>query len=195
MSRSDGIVVVRRAERATILASLCEFTSSMNVWIGTSTPRSITSNPALSNIIPTRFLPISWRSPATVPRIMVPALPASPVARYGFRTSTPAFIARAAASICGTKIISFLKLSPTTAIAPIIASFKIAVGSQPASSASWTACPISLFLPSWVNLNTFCIFSSSGEAGAGCTSSAALFPNLSIYCKQYSSRSNNAFVA
>ena len=179
-----------------MLASLCLFTSSIKVWIGTSTPRSITSKPALSNIIPTRFLPMSWRSPATVPRMMVPALPASPVARYGFSTSTPAFMALAAASICGTKIISFLKLSPTTAMAPIMASLRIAVGSQPASSASWTACPISLFFPSWVNLKSFCIFSSSGDAGAGwAASSDALFPNLSIYCRQYSSRSRSAFVA
>ena len=71
----EGMVVVNSADNATTLTSGLAFTVSMNFSDGTSTPKSITSKPELSSIIPTRFFPISWRSPATVPRMSFPAAP------------------------------------------------------------------------------------------------------------------------
>ena len=68
-------------------------------------------------------------------------------ARWGFRTSTPFFIARAATSISGTKISLFLNFSPTTPIASIIPTFKISNGSQPSLIASSTRPPITLAFP------------------------------------------------
>ena len=54
------------------------------------------------HIIPTRFLPMSWRSPLTVPMTAVcwGRMPAS--TRTGSRTAVASFIARAAISISGT---------------------------------------------------------------------------------------------
>ena len=77
----------------------------------------------------------------TVAMITLPSAPVEPDARCGFRTSTPFFIARAATSISGTKISPFLNFSPTTDIALIIPSFRIATGSSPSSMASCTAGP------------------------------------------------------
>ena len=139
VSRSDGIVVVRRAESATMLASLCLFTSSIKVWIGTSTPRSITSKPALSNIIPTRFLPMSWRSPLTVPITMVPSVGRSVSAINGLTMAIPAFMARAAINTSGTNISPFLNFSPTTFMPLNNPSLIIATGSALSATMALTA--------------------------------------------------------
>jgi hypothetical protein len=61
-----GIVVVSSADRATMFAFFA-FTVSMNFSGATFTPRSMTSKPAPSNIAATRFLPMSCKSPFTVP--------------------------------------------------------------------------------------------------------------------------------
>ena len=62
----DGMVTVSRAERQTMLASR-SLTASANFSGATSTPRSITSKPPPSSMEATRFLPMSCRSPFTVP--------------------------------------------------------------------------------------------------------------------------------
>ena len=61
-----GIVVVRNAEKPT-MSGWCSSIASTNFSGGTCTPRSITSKPAPSSMMLTRFLPMSWTSPLTVP--------------------------------------------------------------------------------------------------------------------------------
>ena len=61
-----GMVVVIRAEMPTICAP-CSSTAATNFSGATSRPRLCTLKPAPSSIIPTRFLPMSWRSPWAVP--------------------------------------------------------------------------------------------------------------------------------
>src|SRR5437588_1233106 len=61
-----GIVVVRKAEKPT-MSGLCSCTISTNVSGATLTPRSWTVKPAPSSMMLTRFLPMSWTSPLTVP--------------------------------------------------------------------------------------------------------------------------------
>jgi len=71
----------------------------------TLVPKSMTRNPAPFHIKATRFLPMSCRSPRTVPIRSVPTRlpPASFAAvRSGFSTAIPAFMARAAISTSGT---------------------------------------------------------------------------------------------
>ena len=62
------IVVVSRADIPTAFASGLSFRPWMNLSAETSMPRSTTSIPAPCAIIFTRFLPMSWRSPFTVPK-------------------------------------------------------------------------------------------------------------------------------
>src|SRR4029077_15670376 len=66
-----GIVVVRKAEKPTI-SGLCSCTISTNFSGATFTPRSWTVKPAPSSMMLTRFLPMSWTSPLTVPMTNVP---------------------------------------------------------------------------------------------------------------------------
>ena len=61
-----GIVVVRKAENPT-MSGLCSTIASMNFSGATLTPRSWTVKPAPSSMMLTRFLPMSWTSPLTVP--------------------------------------------------------------------------------------------------------------------------------
>src|SRR6266566_1728812 len=61
-----GIVVVRNAEKPT-MSGLCSLMASMNTSGATLTPRSCTVKPAPSSMMLTRFLPMSWTSPLTVP--------------------------------------------------------------------------------------------------------------------------------
>ena len=86
--------------------------------------------------------------------ITLPSAPVEPDARCGFRTSTPFFIARAATNISGTKISPFLNFSPTTDIALIIPSLRIATGSSPSSIASCTAGPTNFAFPFSTNSAT-----------------------------------------
>src|SRR6266571_3520630 len=61
-----GIVVVKSADIATIVASL-SLMLAINFSGETLTPKSITSNPPPSSSEATRFLPMSCKSPLTVP--------------------------------------------------------------------------------------------------------------------------------
>jgi len=64
---------------------------------------SITSNPPPSSMEATMFLPISWRSPFTVPITTRPAGSAPLEVRCGRISASAAFMARAASSSSGTK--------------------------------------------------------------------------------------------
>ena len=66
-----GMVVVKRADIPISEAS-CSSMASMNSSAEVSTPRSITTNPAPRSIMMHRFLPMSWRSPLTVPMMTLP---------------------------------------------------------------------------------------------------------------------------
>ena len=65
-----GIVVVSRADIAS--RSAPSLIACTNLSGFASTPRSTISNPAALSIIATRFLPMSCRSPRTVPIATVP---------------------------------------------------------------------------------------------------------------------------
>ncbi|GAI71409.1 unnamed protein product [marine sediment metagenome] len=68
---------------------------------GISTPRSIIVYPPPSSIIPTKFLPISCKSPCTVPIIILPLVSAPDSESRGFIMSIAACIALAAISTSG----------------------------------------------------------------------------------------------
>ena len=76
-------------------------------------PRLITSKPAPSIIIETRFLPMSWMSPLTVPITMVPTRGAPLSISSGLRIAMPAFMALAASSTSGTNRMPSRKSMPT----------------------------------------------------------------------------------
>ena len=97
-----GIVVVRKAEKPTI-SGLCSMICSTNFSGGTFTPRSITVKPAPSSMMFTRFLPMSWTSPLTVPITNVPTCCTPVSTSSGRRMSSAPCMARAAISISGTK--------------------------------------------------------------------------------------------
>ncbi|VYU56477.1 Uncharacterised protein [Eubacterium limosum] len=104
-----------------------------------STPRSTILKPALSNIITTRFLPMSWRSPLTVPITMVPSVGRSVSAINGLTMAIPAFMARAAINTSGTNISPFLNFSPTTFMPLNNPSLIIATGSALSATMALTA--------------------------------------------------------
>src|SRR6516162_2560694 len=96
-------------------------------------PRSITSKPAPSSIIDTRFLPMSWMSPLTVPITILP-IGGTPVsASRGRRISMPPFMAFAASSTSGTKRMPSRKSMPTMRIPSTSASFSVFSAFQPRS--------------------------------------------------------------
>jgi len=80
----------------------CSLAASTNFSAVTFVPRSITSMFAPFHIIPTRFLPMSWRSPLIVPRTAVCSGRMPALTRTGSRTAVASFIARAEISISGT---------------------------------------------------------------------------------------------
>ena len=119
--------------------ALCSLTAAINLSASTSTPRSTTLKPLLSSIMATRFLPISCRSPATVPIITLPAVGISAPPSFSFASSTPAFIAWADIIISGTNISPSLKRSPTSLIPGINPSLMTFMASSPASSSCCVA--------------------------------------------------------
>jgi len=110
------IVVVIIALIHTMSASVSRYLST-NWSSGTSRPRSCTVNPATSNIILTRFLPMSWMSPSTVPMTTVPLIIFSAsILMCGRRRLRPPYSASAHISTSGTKYSPLAKYSPTTSI-------------------------------------------------------------------------------
>ncbi len=76
-------------------------------------PRLTTSKPAPSIIIDTRFWPMSWISPFTVPMTNVPWRGAPLSIKSGRRIAMPSFMALAAINTSGTKRIPSRKSLPT----------------------------------------------------------------------------------
>ena len=64
-----------------VISLLCAFAASIKRSGATSTPRSTTSSPLPSNMIFTRFLPMSCMSPRTVPRQTRPIVSVPPAVR------------------------------------------------------------------------------------------------------------------
>ena len=95
------IVVVSSADIPTAFASGLSFRPWRNLSAETSMPRSTTSRPAPCAIIFTRFLPMSWRSPFTVPSSILPTGFTPAFTSSGFRMSMLWFIARAAIRTSG----------------------------------------------------------------------------------------------
>ena len=94
----------------------------MNFSGATCTPRSMTWNPAPSNMMFTRFLPMSCTSPLTVPITMVPIDSAPVSASSGRRISSAPAIALPAMSISGTKKSPRSNRAPTSSREGISAS-------------------------------------------------------------------------
>jgi hypothetical protein len=97
-----GIVVVKNAENPT-MSGECSSIAATNFSGATCTPRSITSNPAPSNMMFTKFFPMSCTSPLTVPIKNLPTVSAPVAANNGRNTSNAPDIARPAINISGTK--------------------------------------------------------------------------------------------
>ena len=117
----------------------CSRTAATNSSGVTSVPRSTVSKPAPSSIILTRFLPMSCRSPLTVPMTNLPALGTSVSASSGRRTFMPACMARAAISTSGTNSSPAFKSLPTSSMPAISPPGRISSGIMPWSRACWTS--------------------------------------------------------
>ncbi len=133
-----GMVVVRNAEKPT-MSGLWVLMASMNFSGDTCTPRSITSKPAPSSMMLTRFLPMSWTSPLTVPMTNLPMVSTPVSASSGRRTSMAPAIARPAMSISGTKKSPRSNRAPTSSRDGIRASNSSDCGSIPWSRAWWVS--------------------------------------------------------
>src|SRR5215472_8008143 len=128
-----GIVVVKNAEKPTMSGS-CSRMASRNFSGATCTPRSITSKPAPSNMMFTRFLPMSCTSPLTVPMTILPIVCAPVSASNGLRIASAPAIALPAISISGTKKSPRSNRAPTSSRAGISASYSSVSGPMPSSS-------------------------------------------------------------
>ena len=111
-------------------------------------PMSITSKPAPSHIIPTRFLPMSWMSPLTVPITALPRGGAPVSASSGRNIAIPPFIEFAESKTSGTNKIPSRKSMPTMRIPSTSASLRTLSGAQPRSSKMFVPSSISSLSPS-----------------------------------------------
>ena len=96
------------------MSGWCSMIFSTNFSGATCTPRSITSKPAPSSMMLTRFLPMSCTSPLTVPIRNLPIVCTPVSASSGRSTSIAPAIARPAISISGTKKSPRSKRAPTS---------------------------------------------------------------------------------
>ena len=163
-------MVVRRADIPK-RSGLCSSSAPKNSSTSVLMPKSITSKPAPSSIIPTRFLPISWMSPLTVPITILPIGSAPVSASKGRRISIPAFIALAERRTSGTNKIPSRKSIPTILMPSTRASLRTAEGSHPRSSRMVVPSTISSPSPSY---RSSCIWTtrSSSERSARIISSS-----------------------
>ena len=123
-----GIVVVRNAEKPT-MSGWCSSIAATNFSGATCTPRSITSKPAPSSMMLTRFLPMSWTSPFTVPIRNLPTVATPVSASNGRSRSIAPAMARPAMSISGTKKSPRSNRAPTSSSEGIRASKSSVCGS------------------------------------------------------------------
>ena len=127
-----GIVVVSSADMPR-MSGWCSSSAARYLSTSLLMPMSMTSKPAPSIIIATRFLPMSWMSPLTVPMTTLPIGSAPVSASSGRRISIPAFIALADSSTSGTNRIPSRKSMPTMRMPSTSASVSTLSGPQPRS--------------------------------------------------------------
>ncbi len=164
-----GIVVVSSADMPR-MSGLWSSRAARNLSTSVLMPRSTTSKPAPSSIIATRFLPMSWMSPLTVPITILPIDSAPVSASSGRRISIPAFIALAASSTSGTNKMPSRKSMPTIRMPSTSASFSVRSGLQPRSSRIIVPSTISSARPSYRS-SCICLTSSSSSSAARSISS------------------------
>ncbi len=146
------------------MSGLCFSSASRYFSTGLLMPRSITSNPAPSSIMDTRFLPMSWMSPLTVPITILP-MGSTPVsASSGRRISIPAFMALAASSTSGTNRMPSRKSTPTMRMPSTSASLSTRSADQPRFRNRWVASSTSSFRPLYRSSCTCSVNSSSLSA-------------------------------
>src|SRR5512138_744710 len=95
----------------------------------------------------TRFLPMSWRSPLTVPITTTPRGLTPALARWGSSLASPAFMARAATRTSGMKTSLALNWTPRRSMPGIRPSFRMVAAGVPAASAWSTSDSTSAFFP------------------------------------------------
>ena len=96
-------------------APVCSY-ASIRSSTPTLMPRLWTSNPLFVRMMSTRFLPMSWTSPATVANTIEPRVALSVCAIFGSRYATAAFIVCAERSTNGSCMSPDAKSSPTVFI-------------------------------------------------------------------------------
>ena len=142
-SAMTPIVVVSSAEQQMIW-QFWSIAVCTKVSGATSVPRSMTSRPLPSSISLTRFLPMSCRSPCTVPMQTLPEALTPASARSGLSSAMPWFMARAAIRTSGTKTSLFLNFSPMTFMPSRRPFSRISCAGTPSSIACWTR-PLTIF--------------------------------------------------
>ena len=157
-----GIVVVSSADIPR-MSGRCSSSASRYFSTGLLIPMSMTSKPAPSSIIPTRFLPMSWMSPLTVPITILPIDSAPVSASSGRRIAMPPFIEFAAISTSGTNRIPSRKSTPTMRMPSTSASSSTREGVQPRPSSRCVPSSISSFMPLY---RSSCICSTSSSSGS-----------------------------
>ena len=176
------MVVVNSADKPK-MSGLCSSRAARYFSTGLLIPRSITSKPAPSIIIPTRFLPMSWMSPLTVPMTILP-MGSTPVsANRGRKISMPPFIALAASSTSGTNKIPSRKSTPTIRMPSTKASSSTLAADQPRPSkilvASITSLRKPLYRSSWtcsVNSSSLRVLKSRSSNSSATANSLGLIP-------------------
>ena len=162
------------------ISGLCSSSAAMNSSTSVLIPRSITSKPAPSSIIATRFLPMSWMSPLTVPITTLPTDSAPVSARSGRRIAMPAFIALAASRTSGTKRMPSRKSMPTMRMPSTSASLSTRSGAHPRSSRIIVPSWISSFMPSYRSSCIWSVRSSSLSSARSIASSSLVAPMSSL---------------
>ena len=161
----SGMVVVSRADNPTI-SGFNSATLLTNSSVLMLIPKSVTSNPTPRNMVTTIFLPISCKSPRTVPTISLPLTSFFSFARNGSRTLSASFMARAESKTSGMKTSPVLNFPPITSMVASMPRFKISLGLKPLSSISCTWIVIVWWFPCmtscWIVLKS----SSSGTSEA-----------------------------
>ena len=119
ISSSDGVI----SPDSPIMSQLSLSAISRIFAVGTITPRSMTSKLLHCSTTPTIFLPISWTSPFTVARTILPLVfigtPPFSSSINGTKYATAFFITRADLTTCGRNILPAPKRSPTRFIPSI----------------------------------------------------------------------------
>ena len=150
----SGIVVVSRAERAST-SGRYSWTCFRNSLAGTLMPRSRISKPTPRSIVATMFLPISCKSPRTVPIRTLPPFRILSFDRNGSSVAVASFMARADSSTSGMNTSPLRNRSPMTSIAGSMPFCRMSPASTPDCSNSFTCCVIARWSPVSTSAWTF----------------------------------------